>query len=299
MFHTLIANTVPLMPKRLVGHLSRHYIAGPVLDDAIRTAHELESEGCRFTMDVLGESISRESEARAYGRQYLQVLDRIHAEGLDCNVSIKPTQMGLGLDPALCREIYGEIVSHAASLGNFVRVDMEDTPYTDLTLELQAGLERQHPGHTGVVIQAYLRRTDRDLGERILPAKTNVRLCKGIYREPLQLAYHDRQEVRDNFLHLLRRLLENGNYVGIATHDKVLVEGARQLIEELGLPPTACEFQMLLGVLPDLRREILAAGHKLRVYIPFGEAWFAYSTRRLKENPSLVSHFMLGLFRKH
>lgn len=295
----LVANTLPYVPKALVGHLSRHYIAGPTMDDAVRTARELMAEGCLLTMDVLGEHVTQREEARGYAATYLELLDRIAAEKLDSNVSVKPTQMGLSIDPELCREHYRQIVGKAASQGNFVRIDMEDTPWTDATLDLRDELAQAWPGHVGVVIQSYLRRTLADCEKRLIPAGANLRLCKGIYREPENLAFQEYQEVRESYLRCLRALLAGGCYVGIATHDEFLVDGAFRILRELDLPPERYEFQMLLGVLPGLRREILRQGHRLRVYVPFGEAWFAYSTRRLKENPDLVKHFIKGLFRAH
>ncbi len=298
-FNQLIANTLPYFPKALVGHLSRHYISGEGLDDAVRVGRDLMAEGCCLTLDVLGEHVQRPEETTAYADLYLQVLDRIRAEGLDANVSVKPTQMGLALDPELCRANYRRIAGKAAELGNFVRIDMEDTPWTTATLDLHDELKAAHPGHVGVVIQAYLRRTLPDIRERLAPGAANLRLCKGIYKEPVELAFHGYQEIRDNYLSCLEELLRNGVYVGIATHDRFLVEGAMALIQRLGIARERYEFQMLLGVLPGLRREIVAKGHKLRVYVPFGAAWFAYSTRRLKENPDLVMHFMRDFFRKH
>lgn len=298
-FNQLIANTLPYFPKALVGHLSRHYISGEGLDDAVRVGRDLMAEGCCLTLDVLGEHVQRPEETTAYADLYLQVLDRIRAEGLDANVSVKPTQMGLALDPELCRTNYRRIAGKAAELGNFVRIDMEDTPWTTATLDLHDELKAAHPGHVGVVIQAYLRRTLPDIQERLAPGGANLRLCKGIYKEPVELAFHGYQEIRDNYMSCLEELLRKGVYVGIATHDRFLVEGAMALIQRLGIARERYEFQMLLGVLPGLRREIVAKGHKLRVYVPFGAAWFAYSTRRLKENPDLVMHFMRDFFRKH
>jgi proline dehydrogenase len=298
-FNQLVANTLPYFPKRLVGHLSRHYISGEQLDDAVRVGRELMAEGCCLTLDVLGEHILRPEEATAYADLYLQVLDRIAAEGLDANVSVKPTQMGMALDLELCRANCRRILARASQHGNFVRIDMEDTPWTTATLDLHDELQRDFPGHVGAVIQAYLRRTMDDIQGRLIPARTHLRLCKGIYKEPAHLALHGHQEIRDNYLRCLKALLEAGNYVGIATHDQFLVDGAMRIIADLGLPRDRYEFQMLLGVLPALRRRIVAQGHKLRVYVPFGEAWFAYSTRRLKENPDLVMHFIRDFFRRH
>jgi len=298
-FNRLVAHTLPWFPEALVGYLSRHYIAGPKIDDAVRVSKKLMEEGCCLTLDVLGEHIQTADEAKGYSKLYLKILDRIHAEKLDANVSVKPTQMGMALDADLCEKNYEAIVDKAASLGNFVRIDMEDTPWTDATFDLHDRMRSAHPGHVGVVIQAYLKRTLPDIKSRLIPANTHLRLCKGIYKEPAELAFHDYEDIRTAYLEGLRTLLAGGNYVGIATHDEKLVDGAFEIIDDLGLSKDRYEFQMLLGVLPDLRRKILNKGHKLRVYVPFGEAWFAYSARRLKENPDLVTHFMRGLFRRH
>jgi proline dehydrogenase len=298
-FNRLVATCMPWFPKPIVGYLSRHYIAGASLDDAVRVSKALISEGCSITLDVLGEHIEKPEEATAYADLYLKILDRIAADKLDANVSVKPTQMGLALDATLCEKNYESIVSKAAEYQNFVRIDMEDTPWTDATFDLHDRMRAAHEGHVGVVIQSYLRRTLSDIQDRLIPKKTHLRLCKGIYKEPLTLAFHSYDEIRAAYLKDLRALLEAGNFVGIATHDDFLVEGAFKIIRDLNLEPDRYEFQMLLGVLPNLRRRILQAGHKLRVYVPFGESWFAYSSRRLKENPDLVSHFIKGLFRKH
>jgi len=298
-FNRLVAYTLPYFPKRLVGHLSRHYISGERLDDAVRVGRELTAEGCCLTLDVLGEHVERPEETRAYAALYRQVVERIAAEGLDAYVSVKPTQMGMALDAALCRENFRSILEVVERHGNFMCIDMEDTPWTDGTFALHDALREQFPGRVSVVIQSYLRRTLTDVRERLIPAGTHLRLCKGIYKEPLELAYHGHQEIRDNYLRCLEELLVAGNYVGIATHDRYLVDGALAIIRRLRLPGDRYEFQMLLGVLPALRREIVAQGHRLRVYVPFGSAWFAYSTRRLKENPDLVTHFVKDFFRRH
>jgi proline dehydrogenase len=299
LLNKLIATTLPWFPKSIVGYLSRHYIAGASVDDAVQVARGLTDEGCCVTMDVLGENIKNTSEANEFARQYLELLDRIEMEKLNANVSVKPTQMGMALDMEVCRNNYRQIIEKAAGYGNFVRIDMEDTPYTDKTLNLHQEMAELFPGSTGVVIQSYLRRTANDCKERLIPASAHLRLCKGIYREPVELAFQSREDIRNSFLDNLKDLLSAGNYVGIATHDEYLVDGALKIISNLDLSKDKYEFQMLLGVMPGLRNRILNDGHKLRVYVPFGEAWFAYSTRRLEENPSLVNHFIKGLFRKH
>ncbi len=297
LLNQFIARTLPLFPTRLVGFFSRHYIAGEEIADAVNVSRKLMAEGCMITLDVLGEHIESLAEAEGYAALYEQVLQQIACEQLDANVSVKPSQMGLLLDPAGALNNFRRIAAAAAPTDNFIRIDMEDSALTDSELALYEALLAEYP-RTGIVIQSYLRRTEAD-ARRLAAAGANVRLCKGIYQEPPDLAFQCRQDIRDGFMTVLRILLEGGCYVGIATHDNWLVERSIRLVEELQLQPEQYEFQMLLGVLPDLRRRIIAAGHRLRVYVPFGRAWFAYSTRRLQENPALVSHFMRDLFRSH
>ncbi len=298
-FNHLVAAVMPYMPQGLVGHFSRHYIAGDSLDDAVRVTRELMNEGCCVTIDVLGEGVEDTATAAGYAKLYLEVLDRIKAEKLDANISVKPTQMGLAVDARACQRNYTMILERVQQYGNFARIDMEDSPWYLSTLDLHDKLRDAFPTQVGVVVQAYTRRLESDARSRFVPGKYHLRLCKGIYRESPEFAYQGYQEVRDNYLKVLRILLEGGCFVGIATHDEYLVNGAYRIIEELELCRDKYEFQMLLGVLPDLRRSIVARGHRLRVYVPFGEAWFQYSTRRLKENPDLVQDYIKGLFRKH
>ena len=298
-FNRTVASLMPLMPKSLVGHFSRHYIAGDSLDDAVRVTRELMEEGCCVTIDVLGEGVEYAATASSYAQLYLEVLDRIAREKLDANVSVKPTQMGLSVSSEICRRNYALILERARQHGNFTRIDMEDSPWYLPTLDLHDQLRKDFDPHVGVVIQSYTRRLESDARTRFVPGHYHLRLCKGIYKEGPEFAFQGFQEVRDNYLKVLRILLEGGCYVGIATHDEYLVKGAYRIIEELALRRDQYEFQMLLGVLPDLRRSIIARGHRLRVYVPFGEAWFQYSTRRLKENPDLVQDYIKGMFRKH
>ncbi len=294
-FNNLVARTLPMVPKPIVRRVSSRYIAGERVEDAVATVRELNGRGMMATLDVLGEFVSREEEARAAGTQYRELLRVIEREKLDANVSMKLTQLGLKISPDLCHSIVRGVVEEAASLGNFVRIDMEDSTCTDDTLGVFERVRSEFPAHTGIVIQAYLRRSLEDV-RSLVARKANVRLCKGIYIEPAEIAYKGHDEINANFKLLLRELLAGGSYPGIATHDADLVEAAYGLIEELGLSRDRYEFQMLLGVTEGLRARILERGHRLRVYVPFGSHWHAYSLRRLKENPAMAGHIMKAMF---
>ncbi|RJP82417.1 MAG: proline dehydrogenase [Candidatus Zixiibacteriota bacterium] len=291
-----IAHTLPIVPKPVVGYFSARYISGERLEDAVHTVKKLMDQGACATIDVLGEHITRREESTGYAQQYLGVLDAIVREKLDANISLKPTQMGLKLDRNFCLDTVRGIAQAARERGLFVRIDMEDVTCTDDTFWLyQTLLKEGYP--VGVVIQAYLRRTDADL-DWLIPLKANLRLCKGIYVEPREHAYKDREIIRMNYLHLLERLLQGGCYTGIATHDEEMVWGATRIIRQLGLPRDRYEFQMLLGVDEELRHIIIQGGHKLRVYVPFGRHWYAYSVRRLKENPAMAGYVLKALFKR-
>lgn len=291
----LVVATLPLVPKPLVRHFADPYIAGERLEDAIRTVKTLNRQGACATIDVLGESVTRLEETKVAVQRYMKVIDAIRKEELDANISIKPTQLGLGIDFDACKANYMQIIEKLRETNMFVRIDMEDSPYTTLTLDLHEALRKEYD-QVGVVIQAYMRRSMNDLKERLIPGKANIRLCKGIYIEPAEIAYKNFDVVRQNYVRLLRKALESGIYVGIATHDEVLVYEAYKIIEDLGLEKDKYEFQMLLGVTETLRRQIIADGHKMRVYVPFGQDWYAYSTRRLKENPKVAGYVFKDIF---
>jgi proline dehydrogenase len=293
LLNTVIARTLPLVPKPIVGRFSRRYIAGESLDDAVSAVHALNATGCMATLDVLGEFISTVGEADQTTQTYLDVLERIDREKIDANISIKPTGLGLLIDPERCHQNVRRLVERAAELGNFVRIDMEDSSCTQATLDLFTRL-RSDFENIGVAIQSYLRRTLDDVG-RLAELTANVRICKGIYVEPRKIAFKDKEIVRRNFIEACRILLSRGAYVGIATHDEILVWEAEQVVRDLGLPHDAYEFQMLLGVDEQLRSLILKAGHRTRVYVPYGPHWYAYSIRRLKENPSIAGHVMKAI----
>ncbi len=292
-FNSLVAATLPYVPKPIVGFFSKNYIAGEFLEDAVQTVKELMAQGMCATIDVLGEEVKKKEDSLAAVEEYKRTLKVIHEEKLDANISVKPTHMGLHLDKEFCYNNIKTLIEEAKKYNNFVRIDMEDSSTTDDTLDIYLRLQKEYD-NVGTVLQSYLRRTISDIN-RLLPVKPNLRLCKGIYREPRTIAYKDKEIINYNYNYALKKLLTNGCYVGIATHDEKLVWYAQKLIEELGLQKDQYEFQMLLGVDHELRRILVNAGHRLRVYVPFGKEWFAYSTRRLKENPEIAGHIMRNI----
>lgn len=277
------------MPRPLVQRLSQRYIAGPELKDARDAVRRVNAEGKMATIDVLGEEITSEEDAAAIVRTYQDVFADIEQCGLDSNVSVKLTGLGLKLGHDLCRANLRTVVEDAASRGNFVRIDMEDSSTTDETLQLYRELREEGFANVGIVLQAMLRRTLGDIGA-LADLKPSVRLCKGIYVEPMKIAYRDFDAVRRSFVQALEALLSCGSHVGIATHDRWLVDAGRRLVADGGLDRSAYEFQMLLGVTPGLGDELVHEGHRLRIYVPFGRHWYAYSLRRLQENPRIAGY---------
>lgn len=292
-FNQLIVQLVQLMPKTVVGFFSKKYIAGESLEDGVRVVKELNAKGIHATMDVLGESVTNKEEAVADKNICLQTLEAIAENKLLANLSIKPTQMGLAIDENFAYEQVLELVKRAREINNFVRIDMEDSPYTDATINLFKRIYEQYK-NVGIVLQSYLKRTYDDV---VILNKlgTTYRICKGIYVEPSIIAYKDKQAIRDNFMKALKEMFKNGNYVGIATHDKYLIDESYKLIKEMNIPKEKFEFQMLLGVREDLRDKINNDGYKIRVYVPFGKDWYAYSIRRLKENPAMAGHIVKSI----
>jgi len=284
-----IARFLPAVPKLVVQKLSQRYIAGSSLEEACRVVKTLNGQRKLATIDVLGEEITRDVEARAIAQAYRDVFETIEARGLDANVSVKPTALGLKLDHDLCRENLEAVVREAARRHNFVRIDMEDSSTTADTLRLYRELREAGHDNVGFVLQAYLRRTLDDIGA-LAYLQPNVRICKGIYLEPAELAYQGYEEVRANFVRALEALLDAGCYVGIATHDEWLVSEGRRIVARRGLDGEKYEFQMLLGVAESLGDELVREGHRLRIYVPFGEHWYAYSLRRLQENPKIAGY---------
>ncbi len=284
-----IVRLLPAVPKPVVRRISERYIAGEELDDALRVVHGLNAEGKLGTLDVLGEEVADPDEARAIAGAYREAIDAFARGRLDSNISVKPTALGLKLGYELCRENLEDVVRHAAERDNFVRIDMEDSSTTDDTLRLYRDLRQAGLDHVGVVLQARLKRTLDDARE-LAELRPNVRLCKGIYVEPPEIAFRDFDAVRGNFVEALEELLGAGSYVGIATHDEWLVEQGERLVSEHGLAREDYEFQMLLGVRPGLGDELVRRGNRLRIYIPFGRHWYAYSLRRLQENPKIAGY---------
>jgi proline dehydrogenase len=284
-----LVTLLPAVPKPVVRRLAERYIAGPELADAVRVVHRLNGEGKLATLDVLGEEITHADEARAIAGAYHDVLEAIDRERLDSNVSVKPTGLGLELSRDVCRENLEALVVDSAARENFVRIDMEDSSTTDDTLELYRELRDAGHRRLGVVLQATLKRTLADV-DALADLRPNVRLCKGIYVEPAAIAFREFEAVRTNFVRVLDALLDAGCYVGIATHDEWLLAQGRRAVAERGLGPEQYEFQMLLGVRPQLGDELVREGHRLRIYVPFGTDWYLYSLRRLQENPKIAGY---------
>jgi len=291
LFDQAIVRMLPAVPRPVVRRLSAPYIAGPTLGDARATVAGLNADGKQATVDVLGEEITRPAEAEAITQAYLDVLEAIETDGLDSSISVKLTGLGLKLDRALCRENLDAVVADAAARGTFVRIDMEDSSCTDETLALFRELRESGRDNVGVVLQAALRRTVADVAA-LSDLRPSVRLCKGIYVEPATIAFQDFDAVRASFLAALEALLEAECYVGVATHDEWLIG---QSLERLaGLGRAEYELQMLLGVREARGTELVAAGHRLRVYVPFGQRWYEYSLRRLQENPKIAGYIASG-----
>jgi proline dehydrogenase len=288
-FDRAIVRLLPAVPRPVVQKLSERYIAGPELRDARAAVRHINAEGKLATIDVLGEEITTEEEAAAIVRAYQDVFADIERCGLESNVSVKLTGLGLELGYDLCKENLRTVVEDARSRDNFVRIDMEDSSTTDDTLRLYRELRDEGHENIGVVLQAMLRRTQSDIAA-LADLRPSVRLCKGIYVEPPELAYQDYEAVRASYVRALEALLDAGCYVGIATHDEWLLAEGRRLVAERGLEREEYEFQMLLGVRPQLGDELVVEGHRLRIYVPFGRHWYAYSLRRLQENPRIAGY---------
>jgi proline dehydrogenase len=292
-----IVRVLPAVPKPVVRKLSQRYIAGPELADACRVVRRLNERGKLATIDVLGEEITRPEEATALLEEYEEVFDMIDREGLDANVSVKLTGLGLKLDHDFCRDNVAALMRCAAAYGNFVRIDMEDSSTTEETLAIYWELREQGLDNVGVVLQAYMKRTLADV-RALAPLCPNVRACKGIYVEPPEVAYQEFDTVRLSFVEAVAALLDAEAYVAVATHDEWVIAEALHLIEEHGLAPHEYEFQMLLGVRSELGDELVREGHRLRVYVPYGRQWYEYSLRRLQENPKVAGYIAVDTLKR-
>ena len=300
MFNKLIANMLPYFPKSFVWLFSKKYIAGKTIEDAMRISKKINDEGMKVTIDILGEFITNLDQAEANKNEYIELIDVAESNKIDGNYSIKPTMFGLLIDKDVCYKNIREIVAKAVEYNNFVRVDMEDSQCTDLEIELYRKLKKEFPKNCGLVVQSYMKRTLNDL-KNLMDLHSednplNYRLCKGIYIEPPEIAFKKYEVVNEHFLKDLEFMFQNGVYPGIATHDKPLIEGAYKLIEKYNVPKDKYEFQMLYGVTPERRKSIVNNGHTMRIYVPYGEQWFGYSTRRLKENPKMANHIIKAMF---
>jgi proline dehydrogenase len=288
-YDSAIVRLLPAVPRPIVRRLSARYIAGPSLADAVRVVRELNDQGKTATIDVLGEEITRVEEARTIAGAYKDVFAEIERQGLDSTVSVKLTALGLKLGYDVCRAHLEEVVRHARESDNFVTIDMEDSTTIDDTLRLYGELRGDGLDNVGIVLQSSLRRTVPDVAE-LADLRPHTRLCKGIYVEPEPIQFRDYEAVRVNFVRTLDALFDAGCFVGVATHDEWLIDETRRIVGERGLTADAYEFQMLLGVREDLGDELVAQGHRLRIYVPFGEHWYEYSLRRLQENPAIAGY---------
>ncbi|GBD06970.1 Proline dehydrogenase 1 [bacterium HR21] len=296
LFSAWVARLLPLLPRRLVWAVGRRYIAGTELEDALRSAEQFAARGIWSTLDVLGEFVTEWSHAQRYAEQAEAVLRAIAQRQLPAYLSVKLTALGIDIEPERSYGLLRYLVDQARQRGLFVRIDMENSPYTDITLAFYRRLRQEGYDNVGIVIQAYLRRS-RDDVESLLPLRPAIRLCKGIYIEPPEIAYRSRDEVRRNYKELLEMLLRSGVHTAIATHDEELLRFAEEALRRYDVPKERYEFQMLLGVRPERRELLRQQGHPVRVYIPFGHHWYGYSLRRLRENPNIVAHILRALFR--
>jgi proline dehydrogenase len=291
-----ILTMMPLIPKFFVGMVAKKYIAGVTLEEAVAKVKILNQQGFVFTMDVLGESVTKKEETLEPLRMYLEVLEAIHKEKLDGNISLKLTQFGLTIDPEFCWNNIKTILDKAKEYNIFVRIDMEDSSVTDATLDIYRRAKAYY-SNIGTVIQGYLHRSADDV-QKLVKEGVNLRICKGIYKESYNIAFQDRSEIRDNTINLIRYLLNNNQYVAIASHDLQIINEVRQYIESKNIPKDRYEFQSLLGVpIDNTLKDLLANGYKVRYYIPFGTEWYAYSTRRLYENPDLGGYIFKDFFK--
>jgi proline dehydrogenase len=302
MFNKLIAAILPYFPKKFIWIFSRAYISGETIDDAMRVSKELNDKNIRVTLDVLGEFIKTLDEAEANKKEYLHLIDVSFKNKINGNFSLKPTSFGLLIDKETCYYHVREIVSKAAENKGFIRIDMEDSPCTDDEIALFRRLKAEFPTTVGLVLQAYLKRTLDDIKQMLdlnsPEVPVSYRLCKGIYVEPEAISYKKYEDINKHYLEDLEFMFQNKIYVGIATHDKPLIDAAYALIKKYNVSKDMYEFQMLYGVTPKLREKIVNDGHHMRVYVPFGKQWFGYSTRRLKENPKMATHIIKAIFYK-
>ncbi len=295
MFNQLVAKALPIVPKPIVRAVSSRYIAGETIQDAVNTTRKLNAHNAKATIDVLGEFVSSRSQAEQEAQMSSNVLTAIGETNIQSGLSVKLTSLGLDIEDEFCYKNVAALVKKAHEIKRFVRLDMENSPYTTKTIDLYKRLRSEGLSNTGVVIQAYMRRSEDDIND-LSKLGASVRLCKGIYIEPSNIAFQGRDEVQENYKKLLRLMFDKDMYVGIATHDDVLLDFAQEEIAKRGVKPDRYEFQMLLGVREQKRDALIKAGHHMRIYVPFGHDWYGYSVRRLKENPEVAGHIVRAMF---
>ncbi len=293
-FSRLLISILKLMPKALIKPIAFKYVAGEAMPEALTTTKALNQSGIKATLDILGESVFTENDAKEYTTQYIKLVEAIADEKIASGVSVKPTAFGLCVSYELALQNFKLLLNVAKRREIFIRIDMEDSPHTDKTIQLYNELKKEY-SRVGIVFQAYLNRTTDDISH-LTDADFNIRICKGIYSESEEIAIKSYQGIVDNYLRCLELALGKRGFVGIATHDEVLVKAAMKMVEEKNVPKNLYEFQMLYGVLPNLRDQIKAEGHPLRVYIPYGKDWYPYSIRRMYENPMIAFHVAKALF---
>lgn len=276
--------------------MSRRFVAGTTVEELLAAAEAVNAKGMTVSVDNLGENVTNAAEAETSAQLYHRLLDLITQRGLKANVSLKLTHMGLDVDARLCEKLVRGLVEHATKLDNFVRVDMEGSPYTQRTLDFVHELHRHYPGHTGAVLQSYMKRSEAD-AEKLIASKIRIRLCKGAYKEPPEIAYQEKSEVDANYLKLTKMLLKSGVYHGIATHDERIIQQTMLFAEKEKIARDSFEFQMLHGIRRDLQERIVREGWRMRVYIPFGTEWYPYLMRRLAERPANVFFIAKNIFR--
>jgi proline dehydrogenase len=282
-----------IMNNGVSRRVARRFVAGQVLDDAVAAARELNRAGQSASLDLLGENVDDEASARRSAQNYLDIFDRIAREQLNANVSMKLTQLGLDLGVDLCEALVDGIVSHATQYSNFARIDMEGSPYTQRTLEIVRRVRARHE-NIGTVVQAYLYRTEQDVRD-LLAIGCRMRLCKGAYHEPPDIAFPKKSDVDANYVKLMKLLLPSGIYHGIATHDPAMIQATKDFARENRVDRDKFEFQMLYGIRTDLQRQLVREGYRLRIYIPYGTDWFPYFMRRLAERPANLTFFLRSL----
>ncbi len=279
--------------------MSKRFVAGNTVTDGVTVTRELNARGIAVTIDNLGENVTNVDEARHSSRLYHQMIDEIVAGGLKCNVSLKLTHMGFDVDEKLCRELVSDLVDHAARVNSFVRIDMEGSPYTQKTLDVVHDLHQRpgHQGRVGTVIQAYLYRSEKDV-EKLLANGIRIRLCKGAYKEPADIAFQEKADVDKNYVKLAKTLLKSGIYHGIATHDEAIIKQLKEFATREKVARDSFEFQMLYGIRRDLQEQLIKDGWRMRVYVPFGTEWYPYFMRRLAERPANAVFIAKNILRK-